>query len=141
MEMRPDANSKRQRWVAEDVADSIHSYEEASRHLQERLIEVRAEVKKSGDPSNWTGTVDFEDADLLKATQFVVTMIHAPELGDLMTKCYEAALKLIDHITTATALGVIRPSDGLSQKLKECEEDKRRLSRQILEYKKDLKLV
>jgi hypothetical protein len=141
VEMHPDPQSKTQMGEAANVADAIHDYEQATRDFEQRLTKARSQMKEAGKPSNWSPTPDAEQEDLLPVTQFVVGMLHNDDIRELLIKRHEAALELLDSITTGIAFGVIRPAEGLLQKLKGCEEDKRRLSRQILEYKKDLKLA
>lgn len=140
LEMRPDPNSKPQMLAATNVADEIQIYEDATRRFLEKVAESRRQTRSVEWLLEQGKSEPNFDETKSAATMKFATGILERNIESLWTSRYIAASALVRGITTATALGVIRPSEGLRQKLEECQEEKRRLSIQILEYKKQLKL-
>jgi hypothetical protein len=137
VEMRPDPNSKKQIGVAEDVNDGIVQYEEATREFLKVVDDARKEMKEVEAQVQSEPIRDLDEFNTAQVAEVAVGITYVEALRPALVKRYDAGLTLIKRMTRAITLGVIRPADGLAEKLKECQEENRVLSKQIAEYKRE----
>ena len=144
VEMRPDPNSKRHMRAADDVDYSITEYEEATRDFLRTMEDIRKKADQAAEmnPPNKLDSDYLEDFGVTTAqlAQFAVGVAHLEDIKPVLKRRYEAALALIEAMTRGITLGIIRPSEGLPQKLEECKKQNRILAKQILQYKEQLNL-
>jgi hypothetical protein len=107
-------------------------------------VEVATIEKLTASMSHYrVVTHDYQLAlDELKILSQGKQLSKAPtELQEPFMKRLQSAIALEQSIDQARSYGLILPTEQIRTKLKDCEENNRRLSTQILDYKKKLNLA
>lgn len=126
----PDPNSKEQMEIADEFSTNFTLYQvDVQRHENA----VKQTLQKFSDKLDAVHPKEDEDMQTKDVDEFEV---H--ELTEAISDRVESSVRLMLSINKIKAHGMVHDGEGLLKKLKECQEDNRRLSNQILEYKDKL---
>jgi len=140
--LRPDPNNKSQVRLATKFSEVINQYESCQGFLRykkrERTIESKGQLEKvtrllanAGEP---------DPKRLAKALTTALPLILENQALGFVEKTFDAAINLREVYNEAKAQRVLIDGEALAKKLKQCQEDNEKLSRQILEYKAEYSL-
>jgi hypothetical protein len=133
LESRPDPSSQLQVTIIEKLVAALNIYKNSTRFYQNQLGAVREEAKEAATRVSESGHVEFEEIN--EEVEALLTRIGTVELRDAELRRFTAALQLESWIDKAKGQWLLYPTEGVLKKLKECMEERQRLSSQIADYK------
>jgi hypothetical protein len=144
IEVRPAPNVKRQVEIADDLADLIEEYKRTSANSDPIIARERDRLQKSAKVIHNAQITDTpaQVTEQMKAfvDLFLTEPVISPEANKAFAKKRDVALELRQTITDARTQGMIHEGEGVRDQLEQCQQENRKLSKQILEYKTKLHL-
>lgn len=134
----PESASKEHGKIAAELASAINKYECAKDEYNAEAQKAKLDKTKTKEWFDQMAKHPRIDLDPLEAeiSAKFVTVLRSGPLNLAWEKRVNAARELRACINNALAHGILSTGDNLLSKLKECEEERQRLSKQMAEYKR-----